>query len=47
VFNADRQSDRRVENAYFLADFSRNAGVSHACWQAGKRLGAAQGSPPA
>src|SRR6266404_4125134 len=33
---------RGVENAYFLADFSRNAGVGHACRQAGKRLGAAQ-----
>src|SRR5882724_8099056 len=42
VFDADRQPDRGVENAYFLADVSRNAGVSHACGQAGKRLGAAQ-----
>src|SRR6266436_5869628 len=42
VFDADRQPDRGVENAYFLADVSRNAGVGHACWQTGKRLGAAQ-----
>src|ERR1700674_2487011 len=42
VFNADRQPDRGVENTYFLADVSRNAGVGHACGQAGKRLGAAQ-----
>src|SRR2546430_8679354 len=42
VFDADRQPDRGVENAYFLADVSRNAGVGHACGQAGKRLGAAQ-----
>src|SRR6266853_1864838 len=42
VFDADRQPDRGVENAYFLADVSRNAGVGHARGQAGKRLGAAQ-----
>ena len=42
VLDADRQPDRGVENAYFLADVSRNAGVGHACGQAGKRLGAAQ-----
>ena len=42
VFDADRQPDRGVENAYFLADVSRNSGVGHACGQAGKRLGAAQ-----
>src|SRR4030081_341780 len=42
VFDADRQPDRGVENSYFLADVSRNAGVSHACGQASKRLGAAQ-----
>src|ERR1700730_13891106 len=42
VFDADRQPDRGVENAYFLADASRNAGVGHACGQAGKRLGAPQ-----
>ncbi len=42
VFDADRQPDGGVENAYFLADVSRNAGVGHACRQAGKRLGAAQ-----
>src|SRR3954447_22999565 len=42
VFDADRQPDRGVENAYFLADVSWNAGVGHACGQAGKRLGAAQ-----
>ena len=42
VFNADRQPDRRVENTYFLTDVSRNAGVGHACGQAGKRPGAAQ-----
>ena len=42
VFDADRQPDRGVENAYFLADVGWNAGVGHACGQAGKRLGAAQ-----
>src|SRR5216684_5587682 len=42
VFDADRQPDRGVENAYFLADVSRNAGVGHACGQAGERLGTAQ-----
>jgi hypothetical protein len=42
VLDADRQPDRGVENAYFLADVSRNAGVGHACGQTGKRLGAAQ-----
>ena len=42
VFDADRQPDRGVENAYFLANVSRNAGVGHACGQAGKRLGAAE-----
>ena len=42
VLDADRQPDRGVENAYFLADVGRNAGVGHACGQAGKRLGAAQ-----
>ena len=42
VFDADRQPDRGVENAYFLADVSRNAGVGHAGGQAGKRFGAAQ-----
>lgn len=42
VFDADRQPDRGVENTYFLTDVSRNAGVGHACGQAGKRLGAAQ-----
>ena len=42
VLDADRQPDRGVENADFLADVSRNAGVGHACGQAGKRLGAAQ-----
>ena len=47
VFDADRQPDRGIENAYFLADISRNAGVRHACGQAGKRFGAAQSSPPA
>src|SRR4030088_1255129 len=44
VFDADRQPDRGVENAYFLADVGRNPGVGHPCRQAGKRLGAAQGS---
>ena len=29
VFDADRQPDCGVENAYFLADVSRNAGVLH------------------
>jgi hypothetical protein len=42
VLDANRQSDRRIENPYFVADVGRNAGVRHACWQAGKRLGAAQ-----
>src|SRR5258707_11603493 len=42
VFDADRQPDGGVENAYFLADVSRNAGGGHACRQAGKRLGAPQ-----
>ena len=42
VFDADRQPDRGVENAYFLPDVSRNAGMGHACGQAGKRLGPAQ-----
>ena len=42
VFDADRQPDRGVENTYFLAGVSRNAGVRHAGRQAGKRLGAAQ-----
>ncbi len=42
VFDADRQPDRGVENAYFLADVSWNPGMGHACGQAGKRLGAAQ-----
>ena len=36
VFDADRQPDRGVENTYFLEDVSRNAGVGHACGQAGK-----------
>src|SRR3981081_553611 len=31
VFDADRQPDRGVENAYFLADVSRNAVMSHEC----------------
>src|ERR1700680_4575829 len=31
VFDADRQPDRGVENAYFLADVGRNPGVGHAC----------------
>ena len=42
VLDADRQPDRRVENPYFLTDVGRNAGVRHACGQAGKRLDAAQ-----
>src|SRR5688572_23429652 len=42
VLDADRQPDRGVENAYFLADVGRNAGMGHAGRQAGKRLGAAQ-----
>jgi hypothetical protein len=42
LFDADRQPDRAVENPYFLAEVSRNAGVGHACRQAGKRFGAAQ-----
>ena len=41
VLDADRQPGG-VENAYFLADVSRNAGMGHACGQAGKQLGAAQ-----
>ena len=36
VLDTDRQPDRRVENSDFLADISRNAGVSHARWQARK-----------
>src|ERR1700682_5749253 len=36
VFDADRQPDRGVENAYFLANVGRNPGVGHACGQAGK-----------
>src|SRR5688500_13523125 len=42
VFDADRQPDRGVKNAYFLADVGRNPGMGHAGRQAGKRLGAAQ-----
>jgi hypothetical protein len=42
VLDADRQPDCGVENAYFLADVGRNAGVGHARRQARKRLGAAQ-----
>src|SRR6202011_4585670 len=42
VFDADRQPDRGVENAYFTADVSRNAGGGHTCGQAGKRFGSAQ-----
>jgi hypothetical protein len=42
MLDADRQPDRRVENTYFSADVSGNAGVGHACGQTGKRLGAAQ-----
>src|SRR5450631_3481501 len=42
MLDADRQADRGVENPYLLADVGWHAGVSHACRQAGKRLGAAQ-----
>ena len=48
VFDADRQPYRGVENAYFLADVSRNAGVGHACGQAGWQATECRpGSPPA
>src|SRR5437879_3093400 len=40
VFDADRQRDRGVENTYFLAAVSWNAGGGHACGQGGKGLGA-------
>src|SRR5258708_37256444 len=42
VFDADRQPDSGVENAYFLADVSRNAGGGHACGKGGTRYGTAQ-----
>ena len=42
LFDADRQPDRGVTYAYFLADVSRNAEVGHACGQAGERLRATQ-----
>src|ERR1700732_3470053 len=48
VFDADRQPDRGVENAHFLADVSRNAGMGHACGQAGWQATECRpGSPPA
>jgi hypothetical protein len=42
MLDADRQPDRGVENAHFLAAVSRNAGVGHDCGQAGERLRATQ-----
>src|SRR6266404_7167381 len=38
MLDADRESDRRAENADLLTDFDWNTGVGHACRQAGKRL---------
>src|SRR5271156_3677051 len=42
MLDADRKPDSGIENAYFLADVRRDAGVGHAGRQAGKRLGATQ-----
>src|SRR5882757_4448248 len=42
MFDADRQPDRGVKYAYFVADVSRNAGVGHAGGQAGEWLRATQ-----
>lgn len=38
MFDADRQADRGVENAYLATDVAGNAGVGHACGQARKRF---------
>ena len=42
MLDADRQPDRGVEHADFLADVGWNAGMRHARRQAGQQLGAAE-----
>src|ERR1043165_8190864 len=42
MLDADRQTDRGLENAYSLPDVGRNARVGHASRVARQRLGAAE-----